>query len=578
MKRYDPQTDSTRTQAQKPVKNFGSNMSQPNHQIILNSQTCSVDLTIPTHSNMLIFPPTQHDSNLSSQQNHDPCLLIIKRYLKTNRISNHELQSLPIETQLDLKHDRYSMQGDLLLYKKEDIIYKSVVLPRPPISNHHIPNTNNHNSASTNVITRRTSSIIFLQNSDPYLRTIKHCLMYNDATYLCTLPHSMRIDVLSHGYCIKNNLLYFHNGLIVPKQPLRPTAPPYALSPIVTYLSQKHEPNPNYPIDICTSHAISPSVSSGHTSVQAEQDQENDESEPQCTKCWCCVHCGKINWNQFCVQCKHSRHDNEINESSRGLYDLYHKHHRIKNVNGMTFYAQTGDKLRDYKGLKGEPSHFKYDQTQSILVCGECDFSFTACLVRLRDTGINTCCTSWYYYQSQWCKGMARSIGKKRFSVFENNLAFCTRHGVNVTFGIDVKWLKSTEKDWNGIGVDTFDRFIFTFPRTYNEKRNHKWNKIRYYNENQMLLMNILESAKYYLSQDGEIHLMLLKGQFYNFKIAEVLRDLKLEILYWCELNEGSLDTHYNSYVPRDCFGNPMKINDSVIHFCSLGKITNVEY
>ncbi len=57
------------------------------------------------------------------------------------------------------------------------------------------------------------------------------------------------------------------------------------------------------------------------------------------------------------------------------------------------FYVTNGDKLDDYKNLKISAQH----EYESILICGECDFSFSKSVITQRNNnGNNMCVTTWY--------------------------------------------------------------------------------------------------------------------------------------------------------------------------------------
>ena len=246
---------------------------------------------------------------------------------------------------------------------------------------------------------------------------------------------------------------------------------------------------------------------------------------------------------------------------------------RSKMINGTVFYNQKYDKLDDYKECLVDPSAFIYNITQRTLICGECDFSFTVDLIRKRGgigCGNNICSTSWYYYKKQWYHGIPKEIGYQLFGYFLQNLKFCKDNNVKVSFGIDAKLLKPSQQQWNKIGADKFDRIIFTFPRTYKEREHHKWAKIKYNVDNERMLYQVLKSMKSMLSEDGEIHIMLLKGQFCNWNVKKMLNELDLEVSYWTELDEMLLRKHFKAFIPRDGYGNPMKLDGSNMHFISM--------
>lgn len=271
--------------------------------------------------------------------------------------------------------------------------------------------------------------------------------------------------------------------------------------------------------------------------------------------------------------------NNDIDNSSNHSYNSSNKSNdtpspsRSKKINGTIFYSQIYDKLDDYKECMVDPSAFIYTKAQKILVCGECDFSLTVELIRRRGgigCGDNICSTSWYYYKKQWYNGIPKEIGYQLFGYFIENLKFCRDNGVKITFGIDAKLLRASQKQWNKIGADKFDRIIFTFPRTYKEKEHQKWAKIKYNHDNESMLYQILRSMKQMISDDGEIHIMLLKGQFCNWNVKKMLNELDLEVSYWTELDEMLLRRHFPAFVPRDGYGNPMKLDGSNMHFISM--------
>eukprot|EP01084_Bolivina_argentea_P017672 32975_1 len=257
---------------------------------------------------------------------------------------------------------------------------------------------------------------------------------------------------------------------------------------------------------------------------------------------------------------------------------------RTKQWRGITFYAQPGEKLEDYQSRKVTAAEFNYDINQHTLICGECDFSFSTALICKRGgSGVNLCCTSWYYYKKQWWNQIRKSLngGAFEFNSFLNNLFNCKRTKAKITFGIDAKILRSTENEWSDRNTKScnskFDRIIFTFPRIFNFKDDKKWNKMEYNQKNQNLLMYTLKSMKSYLNQSGEIHIMLFKEQFRNWKINTILNHLGLKLFYWTELNKPLLTIYFNGYIPRDGKGNIMKLEDDdgnpyIIYFCSFVK------
>eukprot|EP01083_Nonionella_stella_P314483 1133137_1 len=269
------------------------------------------------------------------------------------------------------------------------------------------------------------------------------------------------------------------------------------------------------------------------------------------------------------------------NESESRMYNSSCSSHnaspstetRTKNINGTTFYARIGDKLTDYSHLFVSPDYFMYNEYQQTLVCGECDFSFTKALIEKRGNGHHMLVTAWYYYKKQWYTAVPKEIGWKAFSLFLRNLKFCKDTGAKITFGIDARSLHCSEPQWNKTNVQSFDRILFTLPRVHDEK----WSKIRYNNANKCLLLKLLASAKCYLNANGEIQILLLKGQFLNWDVRNTLNTLNLKIAYWCQMDQSLLNKYFKGYVPRNSYGNPMKLDDCSFHFCSFKCIQSRE-
>eukprot|EP01084_Bolivina_argentea_P188689 324744_1 len=118
----------------------------------------------------------------------------------------------------------------------------------------------------------------------------------------------------------------------------------------------------------------------------------------------------------------------------------------IKNINEddyvMILDTPRTRTANDLNASKVSQDMFVYSADQSTLICGECDFSFTASLIRKRgNTGAHLCCTAWYYYKSQWYDYIPTKIGWKEFAHFLRNVKFCKANGANISFGIDAKTL-----------------------------------------------------------------------------------------------------------------------------------------
>eukprot|EP01084_Bolivina_argentea_P276610 472005_1 len=213
-----------------------------------------------------------------------------------------------------------------------------------------------------------------------------------------------------------------------------------------------------------------------------------------------------------------------------------------------------------------------HNTSQRTLIGGECDFSFTSSIIQKRKGGTNCCSTTWCYY-NQWIKNITKEIGISKFNVFRQNLRFCQKNNCNVIFGIDGRCIASTQPQWNDKLHSKFDRIIYTFPRVY------KWTEtidITDYNQqNETLMFNLLNAARTCLTNDGEIHVMLFKDQFFKWKIKQSLNKLNMILSHWYDLTENpiALNTIFPGYTPRDTFGNYMKLihnngNPLTIYMC----------
>ncbi len=131
------------------------------------------------------------------------------------------------------------------------------------------------------------------------------------------------------------------------------------------------------------------------------------------------------------------------------------------------YYYRFGDRISDYHNLQSSPLELNYNVSQHTLICGECDFSFSASLIQQRKSGRNMCTTAWCYYD-QWVSSVTKQVGFDEFEIFEKCVKFCEKNGCKVSFGIDGKWLTQTEHEWNDKckpKSKLFDRIIYTFPR-----------------------------------------------------------------------------------------------------------------
>eukprot|EP01083_Nonionella_stella_P072567 195707_1 len=487
-------------------------------------------------------------------QNADPYLSVIKQYLTSkDQKKLLAIDNLPLQMKQDLFSHKYRIVYDVLYIQQNDkcllVLPPSAAVhrtqhPRIPIIPHRPNNinldiTSNHINITNNAsppVDPFKNAITLFQSADPYLRAIKQYVLTGPPCLpsFHRLPAQIQQDVYAQRYHVIQNVLYYHNGFglqIVMPPPIAPKQPmPQSIH------TPSHTPN----------------------------------------MCLQCHLYGSVASNRFCVDCNQKMSTGAIETesliSSESSVSVSNSSY-YKTISGMRFYAEHGDRLEHWMALKVGAHAFVYNKYQNILICGECDFSFTSALiVRLGGCGGNVCSTAWYYYHRQWMKDIIKEIGPESFAVFLGCLKFCKQNGAQVTFGIDAKLLPLTEKQWNKSKVDVFERVIFTFPRVYNVK----WSKIEYNQKNEELLLKVLKSVKSLLAMDGEIHIMLLKGQFFNFKLNKILGLLGLEIAFWCELNADVLDEYFKEYIPRDFYGNSMNLNQCDVHFCSFRNKTKM--
>eukprot|EP01083_Nonionella_stella_P013368 37654_1 len=236
------------------------------------------------------------------------------------------------------------------------------------------------------------------------------------------------------------------------------------------------------------------------------------------------------------------------------------------NKNGTIFYVTQGDRLEHYQTSKCRVSDFIYTETQRTLITCECDWSFTKSIIHKRGSGSNLCSTMWYY-ESQY-QAIESTIGWSTVS----NLEFCESSKCKITFGIDARNLRKSEKQWNDKSGTKFDRILCTFPRMHHID----WSKSEYNTQNAELMSKLLLSFKSHLSDDGQIHILLFEDQFYHWKLNQCLEQLGMQLVRWSKLNSLALHEHFAFYTPRDKFGNPMHMKDTngedlVMNLCCFG-------
>ena len=131
-----------------------------------------------------------------------------------------------------------------------------------------------------------------------------------------------------------------------------------------------------------------------------------------------------------------------------------------KEVGGTTMYEKGGityfvqPRVGDHQDLERHPAQFVYTEDQRTLICCECDFSFTASIIKKRRGGFNLCSTSYYDYTADWYGTndtpglLRRKVGSKAFRPYCWNLKYCKKFGAKTKFGVDATTLKETEDSW----------------------------------------------------------------------------------------------------------------------------------
>eukprot|EP00658_Telonema_sp_P-2_P085947 TRINITY_DN9916_c0_g1_i2.p1 TRINITY_DN9916_c0_g1~~TRINITY_DN9916_c0_g1_i2.p1 ORF type:complete len:267 (+),score=30.42 TRINITY_DN9916_c0_g1_i2:188-988(+) len=146
-----------------------------------------------------------------------------------------------------------------------------------------------------------------------------------------------------------------------------------------------------------------------------------------------------------------------------------------------------------------------YSATQSILVLGDGDFSFSRGLVGHRGTGTGVLATA---FDSE-------ALVKKKYRKFAECQAKLEAAGASLEFGVDATRLHKS------LGKRCFDRIVFNFPHS-GKQRVHI---------NRMLIHDFLKSAKQHLNPAGQIHVTLLdKPPYSNWQLEESAVSLELHL------------------------------------------------
>ncbi len=224
--------------------------------------------------------------------------------------------------------------------------------------------------------------------------------------------------------------------------------------------------------------------------------------------------------------------------------------------------ATFGESLYDYPHLNISAYQLDYNSSQRIFIGGECDFSFTASLIKHINSGSNCCSTS-LYTKPKWDNMINTIRIRSEIQKFTRNLAFCRKNQCKVFFGVDGINITATQKQWelrnspkNANGK--FDRIIYTFVR----QSYHADGTVQYNHKNEALYFKLLRAAKTILNTNGQIHLMMFAHQFWGFNLKYSVSKLNLQICALADLSKNNCLTKiFQSYQPRDSNGYYMQLN-----------------
>ncbi|KAL9664290.1 hypothetical protein QQ045_019689 [Rhodiola kirilowii] len=125
-----------------------------------------------------------------------------------------------------------------------------------------------------------------------------------------------------------------------------------------------------------------------------------------------------------------------------------------------------------------------YCSSQKILLVGEGDFSFSACLAKAFGSATNMVATSLD----------SKAYLKRHYKNAMNNISQLRMRGCEVFHGVDAT---NMNKDWR-----IFDRIIYNFPHSsdFRNTEDALWG-------NQLLIKQFMENAVEIIEEDGEIHI-----------------------------------------------------------------------
>ncbi|GAB4836022.1 hypothetical protein Ancab_000940 [Ancistrocladus abbreviatus] len=178
-----------------------------------------------------------------------------------------------------------------------------------------------------------------------------------------------------------------------------------------------------------------------------------------------------------------------------------------------------------------------YTSSQKMLLVGEGDFSFSACLAVAFGTAANMVATSLD----------SREFLLENYSMAEWNILELTSRGCMVMHGVDATKMASH----HGLHAMIFDRIIFNFPHA-GIFRNSGASLTSQICQHQSLVSMFLENAKGMIKEDGEIHITHKSNDFFQqWEIQQLAADEGLYLIEAVHFNHRD----YQGYSTKFGFG-----------------------
>ncbi|XP_074305443.1 uncharacterized protein At4g26485-like [Silene latifolia] len=225
---------------------------------------------------------------------------------------------------------------------------------------------------------------------------------------------------------------------------------------------------------------------------------------------------------QYVSSSNPSNNVNDIPQAESIVVDLSKVQQRIAKKKGKQEQVEVCDKNvvvinKVSKNVSKDTSSIKriggYTSKHMILLVGEGDFSFSACLALAFGSASNIIATS---LNSQ--EFLTQNYGN-----FLNNKMELEKRGGVILYGINAKTMV---KDLV-IGILKFDRIIFNFPHCGKFRRTDADMRA-----NKELIRGFLRNAKKMINEDGEIHIThKTNGYFLQWDIPKIGSDQGLRLI-----------------------------------------------